>query len=532
MTKTESFIVTVDKNDKINVIDEIELKKYSSDKAQIDPQTGSKQMPQDSLLHGQSVLQPKYNAKHLIDLLDIYSYHADCVEAVATDTAGIDYTLDPIPDMESVESEKELFKEILENSKPSINVHLKRCIYDRRAIGYGALEVIRESTSESQIMRLKHIPSHTLSRHTDLKRVLQVTPDGKHIWFVIYGKNYDEDGNYADCDADTGEWCPYNSLPPEKKANEILWTMEYAPGTDYYGRPPIIATLNSIQGDISAVEYNTAFFKNNGMPQFAVTVTGDFVDYSEEKYIMNDKGEKILNPEYDETQTLRHKISEQIKQVIKNPHSAICITVPTESEEGNVEVKIIPLAVETKDGHFRMYRKDTRDEVIHAHQVDPSRLGVFDSGNLNGTNAKVTKQSYKYGTIAPIKSEAEAMINQIALDLGVTSWKFRINDVDPIDYSKDIELADFLFARGAMTILDLINVFGDKFGLNVENQDDPYLNSRYINNTPLEKLWNTTEANPYLEVDSILQDYENKLKGTDNDDKGSEETDTSSTNSE
>ena len=268
------------------------------------------------------------------------------------------------------------------------------------------------------------------------------------------------------------------------------------------------------------------------MPQFAVTVTGDFVDYSEEKYIMNDKGEKILNPEYDETQTLRHKISEQIKQVIKNPHSAICITVPTESEEGNVEVKIIPLAVETKDGHFRMYRKDTRDEVIHAHQVDPSRLGVFDSGNLNGTNAKVTKQSYKYGTIAPIKSEAEAMINQIALDLGVTSWKFRINDVDPIDYSKDIELADFLFARGAMTILDLINVFGDKFGLNVENQDDPYLNSRYINNTPLEKLWNTTEANPYLEVDSILQDYENKLKGTDNDDKGSEETDTSSTNSE
>ena len=96
MTKTESFIVTVDKNDKINVIDEIELKKYSSDKAQIDPQTGSKQMPQDSLLHGQSVLQPKYNAKHLIDLLDIYSYHADCVEAVATVAPYLTY-FTPVP---------------------------------------------------------------------------------------------------------------------------------------------------------------------------------------------------------------------------------------------------------------------------------------------------------------------------------------------------------------------------------------------------------------------------------------------------
>ena len=210
---------------------------------------------------------------------------------------------------------------------------------------------------------------------------------------------------------------------------------------------------------------------------------------------------------------MRYKIGEQIKQIIKHPHSALCVTIPSEGEEGNVEIKIIPLSVQTEDGHFRMYRKDIRDEVIHSHQVDPSRLGIFDAGNLNGTNSENTKQSYKYGTISPIKADAEAMINQLREELGITSWEFQIIDVDPIDYSKDIELADFLFQRGAMTILDLIDNFGEKFGISVENRDDKYLNARYINNVPLEQVWNKNEENPYDELDHILGKVESNLRG-------------------
>ena len=242
---------------------------------------------------------------------------------------------------------------------------------------------------------MNHIPAQTLRRHTDLKRVLHTTPSGKRVWFVIYGKNYDQDGVLCDVDADTGQFYPYNSLPAERKANELLWSMEYAPGTDYYGRPPIVSCLGSIKGDIGAVKYNNSFFENYGMPKFAITVTGDFADYDVEPD----------DPDYDVTQTLRYKIGQQIKEVIKNPHSAICITIPSEGEEGNVDLKITPLSVQTEEGHFRMYRKDTRDEVLHAHQVDPSRLGIFDSGNLNGSNSESTMASYKYGTIAPIKAE-------------------------------------------------------------------------------------------------------------------------------
>lgn len=524
--KADSFIVTVDDNDEYHVINKLELDKHAL-KADVDTD-GSKQTVDEMFKVGTSILNPKYNPYDLVKLLDLYTYHASCVEAVAIDSTGVDYTLKPVEDVEPVEIEKERFYEVLDNSKPSINTNLQRMIYDRRSIGYGALEIIREDNSKSDIIRLKHIPAHTLRRHTDLKRVLHITPSGKRVWFVIYGKNYDKNGVLSDVNADTGEFHPYNSLPADKKANEILWSMEYAPGTDYYGRPPIVSCLGSIKGDIGAVKYNNSFFENYGMPKFAITVTGDFADYDEEPEIDDGEGHKIPNPDYDITQTLRYKIGQQIKEVIRNPHSAICITIPSEGEEGNVELKITPLSVQAEEGHFRMYRKDTRDEVIHAHHMDPSRLGIFDTGNLNGTNSQVTRNSYKYGTITPIKSECEALINQIGLELGVTSWKFCIEDVAPIDYTKDLALAEFLFQRGAMTIRELIENFGSKFGLTIEDVDDYYLNARYMNYQPLEQIWNQTENNPNLEMDSILGTIEDTLRGDTDDDISGNEKETNS----
>ena len=498
---SDSFIVTVDDTGEYNVVDRLELDKHAM-KAQVD-YDGSKQVIDEQFKAGTHILEPKYNPYDLVQLLDLYTYHAACVDAVAVDASGIDYTLKPVEGIEPVEAEKDRFTEMLERCKPSINNNLQKLVFDRRAIGYGALELIRETTSDSEPVKLKHIPAQTLRRHADTKRVVHVTPAGKKVWYVIYGKNYDDNGNKVDVHADTGAFHPYNSLAPHERANELLWTMEYAPGTDYYGRPPIISALGSISSDISAVRYNNSFFQNYGMPKFAITVTGDFADYDVDPE----------DPEYDVTQTLKYKISQQIKEVIRNPHSAICITIPSEGEEGNVNLDITPLSVQTEEGHFRMLRKDTRDEVLHAHHVDPSRLGIYDAGSLNGSNSDNTRVSYKYGTVAPIKAEIEDLINLIGDELDCTSWRFSIEEVAPIDYTKDLALAEFLFQRGAMTIKELIDNFGGKFGLTIEDPDDYYLNARYINGQPLELIWNNVEDNPYLEVDTILSSLSDSLTG-------------------
>ena len=105
--KSDSFIVTVDENDEIlNVINNIEMDKYRADKANVDPVTGSKQAPDQHYLVGENLVEPKYNPHDLVELLDLYSYHESCVDAVATDAAGINYTLSPVEGVTPVDNQK------------------------------------------------------------------------------------------------------------------------------------------------------------------------------------------------------------------------------------------------------------------------------------------------------------------------------------------------------------------------------------------------------------------------------------------
>ena len=112
MKHSDSFVVTVDDNDQYHVVDKLELSKYSM-KAQIDPATGSKQTVDEMFKVGTTILEPKYNPHDLVELLDLYTYHAACVDAVAVDASGVSYTLKPVEYMEPVEAEKERFIEVV-----------------------------------------------------------------------------------------------------------------------------------------------------------------------------------------------------------------------------------------------------------------------------------------------------------------------------------------------------------------------------------------------------------------------------------
>ena len=63
-----------------------------------------------------------------------------------------------------------------------------------------------------------------------------------------------------------------------------------------------------------------------------------------------------------------------------------------------------------------------------------------------------------------------------------------------------------------MTIRDLVDNFGNKFGLSYE-ETEPYLDTRFVNNVPLDNIMNQVEDNPYLEIDSILSNLEDSVRG-------------------
>lgn len=498
---SDAFIVT-QKDNEYNLIEESILNQYAT-KSTRDINSQAKQLDPEDPDYAQ-LKQPLYNFDDLAGLLEVNTFHKLCCEVVAEDSSGYGWNIIPTADddFDNNPDEKEYLTEWVKNFTTPINQTLYQLNYDRRALGCGAIEIIREGTSSSPIIDIKHIPLHQLYKHSDNCRIKQIV-NAKHRWFIEYGTNFDEHGTPYDVNYLTGETAPYDSLPSDERANEIIWVTDYAPQRKTYGLPKIAPAIRVISGDLSRNNYNTAFFKNYGMPTFAVTVTGDFWDYDVDPE----------DPEYDITKTLKYKISQQLKEVIKNPHSAVTITVPSAGDEGNVDVNIQPLSVDTKEASFRMYRADNRDEILAAHGVPPYRLGLAITGSLGGNVAEESSSIYNISVVQPLKNDNENMINLlIRNELEITDWKFSINDIDKRDTDKDLDRAQKLFNMGAITPREIIEYFGKPFGATADEYDST-LDEHFINGNPISNLMGYSNGMDVMN-DNFMNNLEDNLLNT------------------
>ena len=70
---SDSFVVTIDKEDQHHIVDTLELSKYAL-KANVDPESGSKYTPTEEQLKGYNILDPKYNPDYLVEYKDFPLY--------------------------------------------------------------------------------------------------------------------------------------------------------------------------------------------------------------------------------------------------------------------------------------------------------------------------------------------------------------------------------------------------------------------------------------------------------------------------
>lgn len=492
----DAFIVTNDEGWDVvtkDVLDRYVIKSQESSEGE------SKQIKDDGWDY-ENLHEPLYNPEQLTDLLERNTYHAQCCDVVARESGGLGFSIRPVSEEENVNDDhKRVLTKFFKSFK--VNDVLYRRQYDRRSIGYGAIEIIREGGNKTRITSLDHIPSQTLRRHKDGIRVKQQVGN-KIVWFVLYGTNKDRNGKILfDVNCENGDKHPANTLPVKKLANEILWSLDYTPKSHFYGMPRIVPGIGAIYGDISRRDYNSSFFKNYGMPAFAVTVTGDFEDYDK---VPGDEG-------YDETKTLRYKISQQLKEVIKNPHSAVTILVPSEGEEGNVEVKIQPLSIETKEASFRLYRKDNRDEVLATHRVPAYRLGINETGSLGGSNSSDANKIYKTSVLEPLQVDDEYDMNWlIREEFGFTDCEFQLKEIDISDFEGDVNIAEKMFNMASIKPRQIIQYFGERFGLK-DDPENPYLDEYYLNGQPLDLVWNPTNIEDPPGTSSVLDGLEGSI---------------------
>jgi len=428
---------------------------------------GSRQMPLDkfaSLYATDRVIQPLYNPEALAAVLEMNACHARCCSVKARDTAGLGYSLEPTVE-NPAEGQKETLREFLE-AQEGLTTMFYRQQYDVEAIGYGAIEVVREQHRADGVpVKMVQVPAHTLRMHSSGNKVVQ-RRGNKKTWFKVFGKELDVD-HY------TGHEHDFGSLQPERRATEIIWNNLYSQRSDYYGIPDIVPALGAVHGDISRRDFNLNFFDNFGVPAYAVFITGDY-----------DPGP--VNPDTGRTE-LEEQIEEHFSALADKPHSTMVLTVPTrEGGAGDVQIKFQPLSVDVKDASFRLYRKDNRDEVIVAHGVPPYRIGVAEEGSLGGNTAKESTEIYKDSVIKPRQEVLEEVINKHVVrdGLQITDWRFSFAEIDTQDEAHDLEMVKALFDMGAMRIRDVIQRYGEKYGIE-DDPDDPLLDARFVQGQPL-----------------------------------------------
>lgn len=437
--------------------------------------------------YGTEFKTPEYPLKFLAGLLDVNLFHYDCCEMVGLDCVknGYDVVKNGVDTAQLNEAKVEL-QEWLNNLPTPILDMFQETIMDYEAIGCGGVEIIREQSLLSPIVDFNHLKVVNCKLHSDDKRVL-MEMGGKKVWFFLYGTNYDEDNRMMYLNRHTGEWS-YESFGVDDDAHELLWWREYKTGCNSYGSARITKALDILELEIGRTNFNIKFFENYGLPAFAVYITGNFRDEEMNRYLPDGSE----NPDFDVTKTLRYRLAQQIEEVIKNPHSAVVLSLPTTVGAGEVKVNFVPLSTDIKEASFRMMRQDNKDDICSVHKISSNLVGASKTGALGGNVLEAETKVYQENKIQPIQKVFTNPFNKLIHDeVGVT---FQYNNdglsfklLELLKQDMDIELDRVLkeIENGLITIYDGQVKLSKTLNI-IPDEDEPLLREYFYKGRPLQ----------------------------------------------
>lgn len=336
------------------------------------------------------------------------------VNQIAIDVAGLGWKLILKEGMKETEKEKKEIEEFFVSLDIPLRRIFKSVLIDWGIIGYFGIETSRNAGGK--VDGLYHIPAYSLWAHTDKIRYCQKR-GLKKAWFKKFGeeKDYDNDsGKEGKFDLDT-------------RANEIIFYKTHCPKNEHYGIPNILPAVGSVVSLIGIRDYNLSFFTNYGVPDYFVTLDGEWAEGS--------------------AKTIQNFLNTEIKGS-ENAHKTMVLQVP---EGGTATFK--PLSVEVKEGSFRFYQQILREDILAAYSMPPYRLGIAIIGKLGGSNIKESTVIYNQSVVEPLQEDLEDIINNKIIEqgLGCHSYKFKFNDMDLRDKDAESKRNNEAIEHGKLT---------------------------------------------------------------------------------
>jgi len=335
------------------------------------------------------LVQPPYNLEYLSQIYEISPYNYAAINAKVANIVGLGYTfsetkkandaLDGIDDPKQLERARRKLNKLRQdldnwleetNEEETFTETLIKAYTDLEATGNGFIEIGR--TTAGNIGYIGHIPAKTMRVRRLRDGFIQLLY-GKAVYFRNFG--------------DTETPNPISGV--EDRPNEIIHLKKYTPMNNYYGLPDIVAAQNAMAGNEFAGKYNLDYFENKAVPRYIITV----------------KGAK-LSPESE------RKLLEFFQVGLKGKnHRSLYVPLPADTSDSKVEFKMEPIEANAQESSFNVYRKSNRDEILLAHRVPISKLGLPEGVNLGP--ARDADKMFKEQVCRPAQDILEKKLNRI-----------------------------------------------------------------------------------------------------------------------
>ena len=339
------------------------------------------------------VVIPPYNLEYLSRIYEINAAHHSAVNVKVSNVVGLGYdfketyrTLDKIEDAldspdklqklrKKLSKSKSDLREYLEslNDEDSFSEVMKKVMTDLETTGNGYVEVGRTSTG--RVGYIGHIPSHTMRVRRMRDGYIQIVYN-KYTYFRNFGETATPD-----------------PMGNDTNPNEILHLKKYTPTNTFYGIPDVVSATNAIAGDEFASKFNIDYFENKAVPRYIIVV----------------KGAKL-------TADSERKLLEFFHTGLKGKnHRTLYIPLPADNDNAKVEFKMEPVEADVQDSSFKNYRAENRDQILMAHRVPISKVGMPDGVSL--ASARDADKTFKEQVCRPSQDFVEDKINQIIKEL-------------------------------------------------------------------------------------------------------------------
>ena len=188
----------------------------------------------------------------------------------------------------------------------------------------------------------------------------------------------------------------------------------YSPLNTYYGVPDIVSAGQALVGDQFAQQYNIDYFENKAVPRYIIYVKGGKLSPDSER-----------------------KLFEFMQGSLKGQnHRTLVVPLPPDTEQTRVEFKMEPIEAGVQEGSFGKYHDSSRNDILTAHQVPLSKIGMGD-GSLAGTIA--SDRTFKEQVARPGQRMIEKKVNRIITEV-TDMLVFKLNELTLTDEAAQAQI--------------------------------------------------------------------------------------------